>query len=131
MNCKESWDYCRFVGFLLTHCLQLLISLSLFFAFLNKVFDRIAVEHFSHTENIIKIFLKLLSSLFNVFRRFISDPKYLLLGKYGQILDFTLFQSIMHVPQFAVPRFEGPFFMRIQISESYIVNDDILDQSVS
>jgi hypothetical protein len=37
----------------------------------------------------------------------------------------------MNISQFAISSFEGPFFMRIKISESNIVDDDILYKCIS
>lgn len=37
----------------------------------------------------------------------------------------------MHVSQFTIPSFKGPFLTSFEVLDSYIVNDDIVDESVS
>ena len=48
-----------------------------------------------------------------------------------QILDVAFFQSIMDISEFAVASLEGPFFVRVEISQSDVVDDHIFHERVS
>lgn len=105
---------------------------------LHKVFDSFALHDLVDTKDFIEIFFQLLTSSFDIFWTLVGDSKYFLFGELRskglinmlQVLYFAFHKGIMDVSKFAVPGFESPFFMRIQIPHSDVVNDNVIDKSV-
>ena len=48
-----------------------------------------------------------------------------------QIFDVALLKGVMDISKFAIPRLEGPLFVRIQIPKPDVVDDDILDECIA
>ncbi len=48
-----------------------------------------------------------------------------------QVFDIALFEGIVDISKFAIPCLEGPLFVRIQIPEPDVVDDNILDERIA
>ena len=47
-----------------------------------------------------------------------------------QIFDFAVKKSLMNISQLTVSSFEGPFLPRVEISQSYIIYDNVLNKRI-
>lgn len=120
--------------FLAIESFKFTISLGLFARLFNEIPDSITTKHFFRVKNLIKVSFKLFSSFFNVFRTVICDPKDLLfrkrrsiMSKKLQILNFAVKKSFMNISQLAVSSFESPLFPRVKVTQSNVVNHNILN----